>query len=181
MTLRDRVRSLLGFADPDVDARPDTPTTTLSIDDIGAVLENERRREVTRIVVDHYQETEQPVSLGDLADVVAAHENDKPLDLVSSDERKRVYVSLYQIHLPKLEDMGVIVYGDNMDAITPTADANAVCDILETARDIQADPDNVSDAPRSALERDTPTGGDLRYYDSRDLAETATENRGDQA
>jgi hypothetical protein len=48
------------------------------------------------------------VQLNELADQVAAWENDKAVGLVSSNERKRVYVGLYQCHLTKMDDSEVI-------------------------------------------------------------------------
>jgi hypothetical protein len=44
----------------------------------------------------------------DLAEEVAAWENDTTRDQLSSQERKRVYVSLYQTHIPKLASAAVV-------------------------------------------------------------------------
>lgn len=43
-----------------------------------------------------------------LAESVAAVENNKDVASVTGTERKRVYVSLYQLHLPKLDDYNVV-------------------------------------------------------------------------
>lgn len=161
MTFLERVRSLLGFTDV-----PEQPMTELSIDEVGRLLKNERRREVTRIVLEHHDETGEPVRLTNLADAVAAAENDKPIDLVTSDERKRVYVSLYQCHLPKLEDMGIVSYGGDYDQITPTADAAAIRELIETVRTYQVAPDRGPDVDLPTKSGTPHAGRDLRYRDS---------------
>ncbi|MFB6358651.1 MAG: hypothetical protein ABEJ96_06540, partial [Thiohalorhabdaceae bacterium] len=51
--------------------------------------------------------------LGDLAEHIASIENDKPEVALSSTERKRVYVALYQCHLPKMDDIGVIDFDED--------------------------------------------------------------------
>jgi hypothetical protein len=79
---------------------------SIQIDRIFATLKNQRRRYVL-----HYLDvTDGPVVLGDLAEQIAAWENDKQPRLVTSSERKRVYVSLYQCHLPKLDDSKAVSY-----------------------------------------------------------------------
>jgi hypothetical protein len=77
---------------------------SLSLDTIFEILKNQRRR----YVLQYLREADGTVQLNELADQVAAWENDKPVDLVSSNERKRVYVGLYQCHLTKMDDSGVI-------------------------------------------------------------------------
>jgi hypothetical protein len=92
----------------------------LSLDVMFEVLKNERRRFVLR----HFDENEGPVALGDLAEHVAARENDKPVRELSSGERKRVYVGLYQCHLPKMDDAGIVDFNRNRGRIElgPNAD-----------------------------------------------------------
>jgi hypothetical protein len=54
--------------------------------------------------------TDDPVSLSELADQIAAWENGKSIRQITSSERKRVYVGLYQCHLPKMAGMGIISF-----------------------------------------------------------------------
>lgn len=49
-------------------------------------------------------------TMSDLADQIAAWENDAEVDELTSQQRKRVYVSLYQTHLPKLANTDLIDY-----------------------------------------------------------------------
>jgi hypothetical protein len=54
-------------------------------------------------------------TLSDIAEQVAAWEYDKPIAEISSTERKRVYTSIQQHHLSKLEDADLItVDGDKI-------------------------------------------------------------------
>jgi len=79
-----------------------------SADDVYKVLSYRRRR----YAVHHLKQIDEPVSVGDLAEQVSAWENSKPIKDLNSQERKRVYVSLYQSHLPTLAEMGIIEYND---------------------------------------------------------------------
>jgi len=85
----------------------------LSLDLIFEILKNERRREVIRYLRDH----EQRVTLSDLAEHIAALENDTDVASITSSQRKRVYVGLYQCHLPKMADMGIIDFNQNRGII----------------------------------------------------------------
>ena len=77
---------------------------TVSLDDVFEILKNQRRRQV----LSYLFERDEPVSLGELSEHVAAAENDKPITHLRSQERKRVYVGLYQSHLPKMDAMGFV-------------------------------------------------------------------------
>lgn len=91
------------------------------------VLRNQRRRQVL-----HYlDENREPVPIGRLSEHIAALENDKPVETVSASERKRVYVGLYQSHLPKMDgldvvefdkDRGVVALGPNAALLDPYLD-----------------------------------------------------------
>lgn len=78
----------------------------LPLDEVFGILSNERRRQV----LDYMQTAEEPVSLSDLAEEIAANENDKPVRHLSSQERKRAYVGLYQVHLPKMDGMDIVEF-----------------------------------------------------------------------
>ena len=85
----------------------------LSEDLIFDVLKNRRRRYTL-----HYLKRQgQPVELSDLAEQVAAWENDKTVPELSANERKSVYTSLYQTHLPKLADAGIVDYNRNRGVV----------------------------------------------------------------
>ncbi|WP_255149590.1 DUF7344 domain-containing protein [Halorarius halobius] len=100
------------------------PVTALPLDQVFDVLKNERRRLVLR----YLKRNDQPVSTSDLAEHVAAHETGKSIEQISSDERKRAYVGLYQCHLPKMDSMdvvefnksrGIVRLGENGSCVDP--------------------------------------------------------------
>lgn len=68
------------------------------------VLKNARRRAVIEYLVEIESETD----LDTLAEHLAAAENGVDVKALSSVQRKRVYIGLYQAHLPKLDDANVI-------------------------------------------------------------------------
>jgi hypothetical protein len=92
-----------------------------SLDVVFDVLSSSRRRHVLR----QLEECGGESSINDLAEHIAAVENDKPVSALSSQERKRVYVSLYQAHLPRmaevdvlsLDDDGTVTVGPNADRV----------------------------------------------------------------
>lgn len=88
----------------------------LSKDDIFTVLSNERRRFVLRYLKEHDGAAE----IRDLAQQVAAWENDVPIEKLNYKQRKRVYTSLHQTHLPKLDDTGIVEYDHDRKTIALT-------------------------------------------------------------
>lgn len=82
-----------------------TAETTISSDVAFDVLRNARRRYVL-----YYLREESPRELGELAEHIAARENDVSVEALSSKQRKSVYTALYQTHLPKLANVGVVQY-----------------------------------------------------------------------
>ncbi len=78
----------------------------LSQDLVFDLLSSPRRRFVL-----HYLRSESDtIALTALADEVAAWEYETPVEELSDQERKRAYVSLYQTHIPKLADAGIVEY-----------------------------------------------------------------------
>jgi len=71
------------------------------------LLSNHRRRYVI-----HYcmSTDEEAVELSDLAEQITAWEQDKDVTEITSGERKTVYTSLQQTHLPRLERAGMITF-----------------------------------------------------------------------
>jgi DNA-binding transcriptional ArsR family regulator len=97
------------------------------VGEIFQLLSNHRRRYAL-----HYcKQASGPVELGELAEQVAASELEKPIEELTSTERKRVYTSLQQTHLPTLERAGIVE--DSREGITLTehaADLNIYLDIV---------------------------------------------------
>ncbi|MFC7227436.1 hypothetical protein N0B31_08480 [Salinirubellus salinus] len=79
--------------------------TELDAAEIHDVLRNDRRR----LSLDCLREAEGGVmSVRDLSEAVATLETDE--DPPPRNKRQSVYVSLHQTHLPKLDDLGIVVY-----------------------------------------------------------------------
>lgn len=79
---------------------------TLPKDLIFELLKSSRRRELLEFL----DRNDGRTTLSDAAEHIAAEENGIDVPQLSSQERKRVYIALYQIHLPKLDDAGVVDY-----------------------------------------------------------------------
>lgn len=72
-------------------------------------------------ILDYLSEEGPTAELGTLVENVAATEYEKEAPAVSRSERRRVYVSLYQTHLPKLEEQGLIEWDRETNRITLVA------------------------------------------------------------
>jgi hypothetical protein len=106
---------------------------TLTQDLVFDILSSPRRR----YVLYYLRKTNQPVALNDLAEQVAAWENESPVDALSDQQRKRVYVSLYQTHIPKLDSVGVIEYDQQSGMVELTSRVHRIDDYLtETTQPI---------------------------------------------
>lgn len=106
---------------PTIDATtPEPPAVeTLSKDQIFHLLQNERRR----LALTYLQGVDEEVKMRDVAEQVAAWEHDTTVEALDSDQRQRVYIPLYQNHLPKLDEEGVIEYDQSRGVVrrTPVA------------------------------------------------------------
>jgi len=100
---------------------------TLSNEEIFDVLHNERRRHVLQ----YLRQNGGPVSLGDLASNVAAAEYDCTCEDVTSAQRKRVYTTLQQSHLPRMDDAGIIEYDEDRGVIETTPQTEELTVYLE--------------------------------------------------
>jgi DNA-binding transcriptional ArsR family regulator len=94
----------------------------LSHDLIFDLLSNPRRRFIL-----YYLRTKSgSVKLSELTGEIAAWEYETPIDELTDQEQKRVYVSLYQTHVPKLVEAGLVDYDTEEKALQPT---NQICTI----------------------------------------------------
>jgi hypothetical protein len=96
-------------------------------DTLFSVLGNHRRRYVLYACNQADGET----TLGDVAEQVAAWEYDKSPAEVTSTERKRVYTSIQQHHLSKLEEAGLIsVDSDRLRTTQKAQDLDVYLDVV---------------------------------------------------
>ena len=100
----------------------------LDREEIFGVLSNERRRHALRYL---NQLDEGLVELGDLVDYITARENGISVTEIDYKQRKRVYSSLRQTHLPTLSKCGLIEYDRDRGTIELNGAADEVQMYLE--------------------------------------------------
>jgi len=91
----------------------DQDADSLTQDEVYDLLSNARRR----FVISYLRRRREPVDIMHLSEAVAAWENDVDADALTDQQTKRVYVSLYQTHLPKLDDAGIVEYDRDSGAV----------------------------------------------------------------
>lgn len=95
----------------------DTDTQAdISPDLVFELLSSTRRRRVLYYLREH----DGMATVNELAEQIAAMENDVEVEDLNRQQRKRVYVSLYQTHVPKLEEAGIIEYDDETGEVRLT-------------------------------------------------------------
>lgn len=102
-----------GAKPAEAESEPEPDESALSTDVLYDILTDRRRR----YTVHYLKQREGPVSIRDIAEQVAAWENRKPVAELDSTERKRVYISLYQSHLPSMDEMGLIEYDEDAKTV----------------------------------------------------------------
>jgi hypothetical protein len=129
MTLLESTTTIVEEPEDDAEHRaeqtndPDESTSEvneLPKDVIFGLLSAKRRRDVLM----HLEEAGGESTLSDLAEQIAADENGIEPRQLSSQQRKRVYIGLYQCHLPKMDDANVIEFNQARGHINigPNAD-----------------------------------------------------------
>lgn len=122
MSLRPLMRRAFGR---DGDDSGGEPQVTDSLDDVLDVIRNGRRREAIRKIAGVDE-----VDLGEIAREIAASENDTVPAQVTSTQRKAVYVVLYQSHVPKLVEHGIVEYDGAAGTLYPTEKAESWAELL---------------------------------------------------
>lgn len=113
------------------DTGADVPEPTepeLPLDITFEILKNSRRR----TVLEYLRDEEDTVTIGELAEHIAAIENDTTVQQLNAQQRKRVYIGLYQCHLPKMDDANVVDFNQDRGLVTITETAEPLFDYLDT-------------------------------------------------
>jgi len=97
----------------------------LSLDALHDLLAHHRRRHVLVCLNQHGK-----LPLADLADEVAAREDDEPITRISEDAVLRVYSSLWHAHIPKLAESNVVEYDQDQDIVALGANADQLQHLL---------------------------------------------------
>lgn len=98
-----------------------------SRDEVFTALSNQRRRNVIKYLKLHGAEAR----VRDIAEQLAAWENDLDIPEVTYKQRKRVYTALHQSHLPKLAESGFIAYEPNRGTVSLTEESRQLEMYLE--------------------------------------------------
>jgi len=152
-----------GTDEPDVEqasggrSSGESEPSALSYNQTFSILSNQRRRDTLRYLDEHGGEA----TLDEVAECIAAKENDISVDELSSDQRKRVYIGLYQNHMSQLDRAGVVDYNKGRGWIRLNETANQLFRHLEVA---DADDDGLAETDEGET---SPDPGDAA--DSRDL------------
>lgn len=127
---------------PQTDGRIDDPGDTLGM--LVDALSNPRRRAVIRYLANEPR----VCTLDEITDAIADLETD---GRVGSQDRKRVYVSLYQTHLDALEEANIITTDSNGHEIWRGIRFNQARAVLQAAED------SVTERPEESLLADVVT------------------------
>ncbi|WP_180842009.1 DUF7344 domain-containing protein [Natrinema zhouii] len=100
---------------PSSDVEPDE-MLKLSKDEIFHLLQASRRRDI----IAHLLDNERPIKMGDLVEIISAEEHETTVAELTSTQRQRVYIPLYQEHLPKLDKKGIVEYNQQRGIVRPT-------------------------------------------------------------
>ncbi|TKX37670.1 hypothetical protein EXE51_06120 [Halorubrum sp. CGM5_25_10-8B] len=95
--------------------------------EIFTALSNARRRNVVTYLEEHGDDAR----VRDIAEQLAAWENDLEINEVTYKQRKRVYTALHQSHLPKLAESGFIDYEPNRGIVSLTEESRELQAYLE--------------------------------------------------
>lgn len=131
------------------DTGSDPGAGALDQDDVFHILQNERRRNVLRYLEN--ADGDDVIEMRDMAVQIAAWENDTTVQQLHSDQRQRVYIALYQSHLPKLDKLGLINYNKPRGYVEPKPLLDDVLAYLN--------PNPVSESPASGSPETSQSDG----------------------
>lgn len=115
-------------------------------DELFHLLQTSRKRDV----ISHLLDTDGPIKMGELAELVSAKEHETTVAELTSTQRQRVYVSLYQNHLPELDTKGFIEYNQSRGIVRPTDRLEVFRPYLEAADPID-NLDHADSGPAGSL------------------------------
>lgn len=101
-------------ATPAVDETTPTESEETVFDTLLDALSYSRRRRLLA----RLDGSSAPMPLANLADDIVAQERALPLADIPPEDAKRVYMSLYHSHVPRLEDVGLVEYDQERDTVS---------------------------------------------------------------
>lgn len=106
---------------------PSGESRELSQNDLFDMLSNPRRRELLSILCRGHD----PLTIEDASTRLAAIENDVAQNDLAPEQYKRVYTALYQCHLPRMDEIGVIEFDTSSNTIHSCDELRSVRPYLE--------------------------------------------------
>lgn len=129
---RTRDSEIQSETEPAVSSSKARNASDFSRDQIFEILSNQRRRWVLHFLK---QQDGGVTEIRELSTQIAAWENEKPPDLITSSERKRIYTSLHQFHLPKMSENKIVKYDQQGGAVELSAQATDLEVYLDVVRE----------------------------------------------
>lgn len=109
----------------------------LSLDSALEILSNSRRRGVIRAL-----DSMDSISLSEVSEIIACEEYNVTRSELNSERRKNVYVGLYQCHIPKMEDYGVIETDGRKNFISKGENFEKVAEIMKAIDSVSLSEDS---------------------------------------
>ncbi|MFA9501151.1 hypothetical protein ACERIM_00035 [Natrinema sp. H-ect1] len=92
------------------------PVEETSVDELLKLISHQRRRAILDLLFTH----DRPLTITDLRNEVVEKEQDAEITEIPSERVKQVQISLHHVHIPKLEEKGVVNYDSNRKIVEPT-------------------------------------------------------------
>lgn len=112
------------------------------------------------------------VDLGRMSRLVAASENGKLPNELSSDERKRVYIALQQAHVDKLDDAGAAEVSERTNTLTPTPLTDVLAEHIRSLMAVES-PGHIREVDR-VIEAEGMGGGGAKRSPAPELHHVPT-------
>lgn len=94
---------------------------------------NNFRRRMVILLTDEFGAQ---LGVGELAEAIAAIENDCAIQALDAQQRKRVYIALIQNHLGKLDTHGIIHYEERQKVVVPTQATTRLAEVVRTLNEL---------------------------------------------
>jgi hypothetical protein len=158
------------------DERANNPAANISSDDPFGVLSHHRRRYIIECLTLYGS----PMTLPDLADECVMMEHQCAINEIPAETVKRMYMSLYHTHIPKLVEADVVEYDQESDSVAlgqnadqldsqrtltrSTLPASAAHALSELRSAVDADIDNylTTDQAIAVIEQEEPSDGEAQ-------------------
>ncbi|AEH37150.1 DUF7344 domain-containing protein [Halopiger xanaduensis] len=93
-----------------------TPVEDISVDVIFELISHQRRHAILDLLLTY----DQSLTITDLRNEIVEKEEDTEITEISSEQVKQVHISLHHVHIPKLEEKGIVNYDSDRSIVEPT-------------------------------------------------------------